>query len=244
MKGCPSESPGCVHSPEAMAERICTLGFLPLFSNAVPGFSVEETVPPHVWWTGDPRSDPWEWRQILSRDSRLAYGKFFDRKAGFISRDWFPVFANARRDGYDFDTLCDDGLASHRSQKLMAAFDLAEDGTGRALLSPVLREEAGFGKGREKNFEGTLTELQMQSYLLVGDFRQRLNRRGEGYGWHLALLETPESKWGYDFVTSAYREAPAESWARIRAQVLRCFPRAEEAAVDRLLGYRAPGARR
>ena len=28
---------------------------------------------------------------------------------GFISKKWLPVFANYRRDGYDFDALYEDG---------------------------------------------------------------------------------------------------------------------------------------
>ena len=39
--------------------------------------------------------------EIIAAGGRIAYGKFFDRKAGFISREWLPVFANYRRDGYD-----------------------------------------------------------------------------------------------------------------------------------------------
>ena len=38
----------------------------------------------------------------------MAYGKFFDKKSGFISKKWFSYFANYRRDGYDFDALWDE----------------------------------------------------------------------------------------------------------------------------------------
>ncbi|MFQ7451379.1 MAG: hypothetical protein ACLRNQ_07965 [Flavonifractor plautii] len=34
-----------------------------------------------------------------------------------------------------------------------------------------LKRQAGFGKGGEKNFEGTVTDLQMGGYLLIRDFR-------------------------------------------------------------------------
>ena len=37
------------------------------------------------------------------RYGKVAYGKFFDKKAGFISLEWLPYFANYRRSGYDFD---------------------------------------------------------------------------------------------------------------------------------------------
>jgi hypothetical protein len=42
------------------------------------------------------------WREIIARTEEVAYGKYFGGKSGFVSKEWFPVFANYRRDGYDF----------------------------------------------------------------------------------------------------------------------------------------------
>ena len=42
--------------------------------------------------------------------------------AGFISRKWFPVFANYRRDGYDFDALFEDEKAPYKHKKIMDFF--------------------------------------------------------------------------------------------------------------------------
>ena len=103
MKGCAPTDPGCLRSANALERLIQEVGFLPLFSNEIPGFSVEEHTAAEAWWTGDPETDPWEWRIQLASRPGLAYGKFFDRKAGYLSADWFPDFANYRRSGYDFD---------------------------------------------------------------------------------------------------------------------------------------------
>ncbi len=46
------------------------------------------------------------WRAVIARRHDIVYGKFFDKKAGFISKKWLPVFANYRRDGYDYVTSC------------------------------------------------------------------------------------------------------------------------------------------
>ncbi len=218
MKGCAADSPLRVRTVEEAADLIRRVGFLPLFSNSIPGFSLEEHVTSGSWWSGNPASDPWEWRQILARREEFAYGKVFEKKAGFISKEWFPAFANYRRNGYDFDALYDDELASRRSKKLMDEFM-----DGRSWLSFEAKARAGFGKGGEKNFEGTLSDLQMQTYLIMHDFRQKLNRKGEAYGWYIAALEMPEAKWGYEFVTSSYSEKPAESFARITGRVQECF---------------------
>lgn len=227
MRGCSEDDPHCLHTVAEAKKLILKVGFLPLFESGDTGFSIEEHTPPYHWWSGEPLTDPWEWRMILTRDPEIAYGKFFDKKAGFISREWFPEFANARRDGYDFDAGWEDGLASYRMKKIMDTFSPDDRMTGKEILSFVLKEQAGFGKGGEKNFEGVLTELQMRTYLIMSDFRQKRNKKGQAYGWHIAALETPETKWGYEHVTSGYGKAPKESLGRIREQAGRYFPGAE-----------------
>ena len=97
-------------------------GFLPLFRNDIAGFSVEDRTSPAGWWSGIDEIDPWEWRRLSARSTEVAYGKFFDGRAGFISTEWFPVFANWTRDGYDFDALFDDGKATMRQKKIMDLF--------------------------------------------------------------------------------------------------------------------------
>ena len=62
--------------------------------------------------------------------------------------------------------------------------------------SNELKQKAGFGKGGEKGFDGVLTGLQMQMYLSVLDFKQRKNKKGECYGWPIAIYTTPEHMWG------------------------------------------------
>jgi len=43
---------------------------------------------------------------------------FFHGKAGFISAEWFPDFANYRRDSYDFDARYEDGLARYQDKQV------------------------------------------------------------------------------------------------------------------------------
>ena len=69
------------------------------------------------------------------------------------------------------------------------------------LFSFDIKKLAGFGKGGEKGFEGTMTQLQMQTYLCACDFRKRLNKKGAEYGWNVAVYSMPEKLWGYDHVT-------------------------------------------
>ena len=140
MHGLNADDPNCIKSVEQLQAFIEEIGFLPLFRNEIPGFSVEEHTAADSWWSEDPESDPWEWRKIIAGNGRIAYGKFFDKKAGFISGEWLPVFANYRRDGYDFDARWDDELASIRSKKIMDLF--AEENADRELYSFEMKKMA------------------------------------------------------------------------------------------------------
>ena len=179
------------------------------FANDVEGFSVEEWTEPGCWWCENPEVDPWIWREIISGKRKIAYGKFFHGRAGFVSREWFPYLANYRRAGYDYDSRWDEGLATNRSRKIMSLF--MEENADKELFSFEVKRMAGFGKEGEKNFEGTVTDLQMRTYLVIREFRQRLNKKGEPYGWPLAVYCTPEHLWGYDHITSQYEKEPEES---------------------------------
>ncbi len=233
MKGCRRSDPECLHSPEDLLKLIRKVGFMPLFSNEIPGFSVEEHTVASDWWSDDPARDPWVWRQLLASETSVAYGKFFDRKAGFVSREWFPCFANYRRDGYDAEGMYEDGKLSARCKRILDVLEPDEDAVGRRLLSGEIRRLAGLDKG----FEGALSELQMKTFLLMGDFRQKRNRHGEAYGWHVAELMTPETKWGYSAVNDC-DESPEASWLRIREQIRKHWPQAGDTEVQKVLGIR------
>ena len=208
MRGLDWYDPARIQSWDELIEWIDEIGFLPLFKNEVDGFSVEENTADLYWWSGDEAQDPWEWRCLMARSGKVAYGKFFGKKAGFISKAWFPHFANWRRDGYDFDSRWE---------------------------SFALKQRAGFGKGGEKNFEGTVTDLQMGGYLLIRDFQQRINKKGIPYGWPISVYTTPEALWGYEYITSCYSVSPAESKFLSYKQILKNFPDATQEKLDTVL---------
>lgn len=241
MKGLSRSDPGRIRSWQELEEYIDGVGFLPLFSCGIEGFSVEEKTSAHSWWTGNRDEDPWEWREIIAAHRTIAYGKFFDGKAGFIGREWMPYFVNFRRNGYDFDARWDDGLASRR-EKLIMDILTDRDGDGditfpdRRILSTQLKKLAGFGKDGEKNFPGIMTGLQMQLYLVITDFRRRKNKKGEEYGMAVSIPQPPEAVWGYDAVTAAYRDSPSKSRERIEQRIRELFPGAKEQSITELIG--------
>ena len=76
MKGLDWDDPLRIRSWRELINWINEVGFLPLFANEVPGFSAEEHVSPHFWWTGDPDQDAGSFgnkfcRQVSSKSCQL-----------------------------------------------------------------------------------------------------------------------------------------------------------------------------
>lgn len=218
-----------LRSPEDIAALTEAWGFLPFFAGEIPGFSIEEHCPPELWFS-EKADGPWEWKGPAARSRRCVYGKLFGGKAGFVSREWFPDLANFRRDGYDFDARYEDGLASHKDK---AVYDtVAEHG---ALLTKELKRLCNYRKGGNTGFDTVITRLQMQTYLTVGDFVYMQDKYGKPYGWGVAQYTTPETLFGCDFVTSAYRRKPEESRDRIVSHLKRLLPDMDEAQILKLI---------
>ncbi len=230
MEGLDGHDPKRIKSVEELYEYVDTVGFLPLFRSYVDRFSLEELTASSAWGSDD-EEDPWRWRVEAAESGRVVYGKFFNGKAGFVSREWFPCFAAYRRDGYDFDTLYELGLASRKSKLLMDV--LTDHPSG--LPSYRLREAAGFGRNGEKGFSGAVTSLMMRTYVVISGFERRLNRAGEAYGWAVSRYCTAESRFGADHVRSRYDLTREEALEIMLAQLRRLYPDAAESALRKQL---------
>ena len=231
MEGLPAGDVRALRSPEEALALIDRVGFVPLFASDVRGCSLEENTASSAWWNEfDPDGDPWNWRIQIAASGRCAYGKLFGGRAGFVSREWFPVLAAYRRDGYDFDSLYEDGKASRRSKLIMDTLEKYGP-----LTSFELKPLAGFGKGGEKGFEGAVTRLQMQTYLTMQDFRRKRNKRGEEYGWMTGVLAPAETLFGYDHGPSAYHLSHEQAMDKMAAHLHALWPDATDAQIEMLL---------
>lgn len=146
-----------IHSAAELETLVQEIGFLPFFACPVLNFSIEEFTPSRYWFV-EGVEGPWEWRMELARRGVVAYGKLFAKKAGLVSRAWYPDLDNYRRDGYDFDARWDEGLAGYREKRIMDVL-LSEGPT----LSKDLKRLAGFGADGLKGFDTAITNLQMQT---------------------------------------------------------------------------------
>jgi hypothetical protein len=230
MEGLDPKDPKRIKTHEELSEFIQEVGFLPLFKNTVEGFSVEEITAADSWFKDNPKEDPWAWREVIAAEGKIAYGKLFCNKAGFVSREWYPYLAAYRRNGYDFDSRYEDGLASHRAKKIMDV--LMEYDT---LPSNDLKAAAGFGRGGEKGFEGTMSQLQMQTYITVRCFQRRSNKKHEEYGWPVAIYSVSEKLFGEEHVRSFYHLEAAEARERIIEHIKSKFNKASRAEIEKAM---------
>ena len=220
-----------IRTKEDMLRAVETLGFLPFFSCSVPGFSIEEHAAADAWYSsGGGEWKIWDWKGPVIREAGCAYGKFFENRAAFISRAWFPDFANLRRDGYDFDARYDEGLASYRDRELFALVD-----ANAPIDSRALKTLGNYRRDGRKGFDAAIARLQAQCYVVIGDFTYARDRTGREYGWGIAEYSTPEKLFGADFTGRVYARSPEESRRRVLGHLRALFPGVDEKILRRFL---------
>ena len=221
-----------IRSKADLIHAIHTFGFLPFFANSIEGFSIEEHITTDCWYHSDSGVwSAWEWKGPVIRETCCAYGKFFEKKACYISPEWFPVFANYRRDGYDFDACYDDGLSGYRDKLLYELID-----NNAPIISKELKTLGNFRKGGNKGFDTIISRLQSRCYVVISDFVYMKDKYGKPYGWGVAEYSTPEQFMGEHFSENVYRESPEESYDKLLAHFCRLFPNEDIKKLKKFLG--------
>ncbi len=218
-----------VRSADDVCELVEELGFLPFFANDIEGFSIEERCPKELWFSDV--EGPWEWKGPVIKKCAALYGKLFCGKAGYVSKEWLPHFANFRRDGYDYDSREDEGLTLAKDSYI---FNTVKS-EGR-VISRRLKQLCNYREGGNKGFDTVMTRLQAQTYICVSDFVYDRDKHGKPYGWGVAEYSTPEALFGEDSVRSAYKFKPEKSRELIFDHLKTILPNASELQINKLLG--------
>ena len=217
-----------IYSAAGLIAFIQEVGFLPLLNGGVRGFSAEECVSDDcryvVFDDGGWDWPLWKWKGPIVTEGNCVYGKFFDKKAGFISREWWPDFYNYRR-----------------SQHPLPAEGSIEDtiltvlGQNGSLITRELRAACGFdGPKMRSRFDGYVTRLQMGCYIVTEDFVYPTDRHGHEYGWGWSLLTTPENLFGYQ--ACRCERSPQESYQRLTNHFRALLPQASDKQIKKLIG--------
>ena len=186
---------------------------------------------PIRWHTGDPDTDPWEWRiRVLNERDDIAYGKFFFKKSGYITKDWYPYFMAARRDGDTFEDAYAGGTISYFAKRIYDV--VAENGT---LPLHSIKQLAGFTREDKSGFDRALVELQMGMFLTMCGQQSRLTQKGGRLGlvetepaasasWPSTVFCTTERFFSEDVFDKAAKISKAQAVDAITAQVLMLNP--------------------
>lgn len=217
-----------VGSAAELMTLIDKIGFLPLLDSGIYGFSAEDIVDEDcryvVFSDGGWDWPLWKWKGQIVTDMPCLYGKFFNKKAGFISKAWWADFCNYRRSKFPLPES--DSIEGTILDTLRM--------TG-SLITRELRTACGFnGKGMRSKFDGYITKLEMATYIVTEDFVYPRDKRGREYGWGWSLLNTPEALYGKEACTCSH--SPEDSFQRLVAQFKKILPEATEKQILRLIG--------
>lgn len=186
---------------------------------------------PVSWHTGDPETDPWEWRmRVLDERDDIAYAKLFFKKSGFITRAWYPLFMAVRRGGKTFAEEYADGSMSYFAKRI---YDVVTE--YEVLPLHAIKELGGFSKENASGFDRALVELQMGMYLTMCGRQQKIAKTGEEYGWSSTVFCTVERYFGDGILEEAARIGEKEAIERITSQIYSLNPEANAKKIVRFI---------
>ncbi len=217
-----------IHTDVQLMELIHEIGFLPLLNSGIAGYSAEELVDEDCRYVVFPDGGwdwpLWKWKGTVITEGRCVYGKFFDKKAGFISKEWWPDFINYRRSQHP--------LPAEGSIEDVILSTLWEQGS---LITRQLRSLCDFtGKNMRGKFDAYVTRLQIGCYIVTEDFVYPRDRHNREYGWGWSLLTTPEQLYGKE--ACQCERTPQESFERLHAHFRQLLPQASERQLLKLIG--------
>lgn len=216
-----------IYSCAQLMELIQRIAFLPLLDSGIEGYSAEEMVSAECRYVVFPDGGwdwpLWKWKGPIVTEGNTVYGKFFDKKAGFISKQWWADFCNYRRSQHP--------APEEGSVEEAILLTLQEHGS---MITRELRAACGFmGSKMRSKFDSYITRLQMGCYIVTEDFVYPQDKHGREYGWGWSLLTTPEQLYGYD--ACQCERTPEESYERLFAYLRQLLPEATEKQITKLL---------
>lgn len=219
-----------------LQKRVVELGFLPMFRSTIKGFSVYESTD-NFWPDSD--DGPWEWKGPIIREGECVYGKFFNRKAGWISREWFADFINYRRTKHlapNEDTAAIEDIVlqvieseGYITSKMMAR-TLGLSGWKKKRKADDLVDHTGMTE--KISLDSILSRLMMEGRVVIADFVYNIDKRGNPYGWGIAKYSTPENLYG----DLSVERSAKESYERMFSHLRKVLPSASDTRIRKLLG--------
>lgn len=217
-----------IHSCPELIECIQQVGFLPLLESGIRGYSAEALMAEECRYTVFPDGGwewpLWQWKGPVVTEGGYVYGKFFNGKAGFITRQWWPHFCNYRR-----------SLHPLPAEDSIEGTILAVLQVNGSMITRDLRRACGFdGPKMRGKFDSYVTRLQAACRIVTEDFVYPRDKHDRPYGWGWALLNTPEHLLGAHALLPSC--TPLESRRLILDHLHTILPQASDKQLEKILG--------
>ena len=198
---------------ERFLQRVDENGFMTFTNNPWGSASLEREVLGSVW--GDTLPDPpWSWKNRIAAQKKGLYGHVLGGRLAFVSMEWVPVFFAALRPERDIEERYADGLVEHLAVRTMREL--------RAMpcaASYQLRASLGL-QGKEKGkLEHALRKLEQEMYVSIGGSVQKMNKKGQPYGWQINEFWLCEAFYG-DALEAAGAMDPRDAREKIYARMV------------------------
>ena len=216
---------GCREDLERLIEEA---GFVPFFKNSIPGFSIEESIDPRLWFA-DGADGPWEWKGPVIARTGCAYGRLLQGKMMYVSRSWYADLVNVRRGGEDFETRYDMGLISRDEKRIADVLSGVSSMQSKMLRAQVRCEKSSA-------FDKAITRLQMSGDVTITGFDYAVDRFGAPYGWGIARYALPEKHFGEAFEDEVYARTPEQSRTRIEEHLTALLGGAYKKKIETMIG--------
>lgn len=211
-----------------LAEAGFTLGG----ENAEGVFSLSQYFGEEIrWHTEDIETDPWEWRmRVLHERKDITYGKYFFKKSGYITAEWYPYFYAVRRGNTGLHKEYQGGKISQHAKRIYELF--AEH---KELPLHLIKQYGGFGKEDKSAFDRALTELQMSFYITMCGHARKVSNTGEEYGWSATVFCLTEDFFAKEVTELAKKTPFDEAYRKIEEHIYQLNPQANEKKVRKFL---------
>jgi hypothetical protein len=170
--------------PDFLA-RLDELGFLPL-SPLLPGLpSLSSETEDNRWHTGDPETDPWQWKDRAAEEKRAAYGCLLGGHKGFVSARLYALFYAACHPRTSMPERWAAGVVSQRTWQLWQLFEKRislNTADVRRLMGVTAKQGAS-------QVDRSLIELQSEFYITIAGSRRKVAKDGRPYGWPASVFE-------------------------------------------------------
>ncbi len=221
-----------IHNFEDFLRGLDAAGFSMGGENGEGIFTLCDHFGPEIQWhVEQPDTDPWEWRmRVLNERDDIVYGKFFFKKSGYITKEWYPYFYAVRRGQRQLQEEYENGNVSQTARHI---YELIEE--HKELPLNLIKQYGGFGKEDKSKFDRALVELQTGCYVTMCGRARKQSKSGAEYGWHATVFCLADEFFDPSVVTKAQQIPYEEAYKAIEEQVRRLNPQAEAKKIRRFI---------